>query len=157
MTDNIAPEEQPEETVEAPQEPQQTVEQETDESTTDTGSKTAREAKKYRLKLRETEAERDTLTAGLTAARRQLVQQHLAHSKSELDPAAIDDAGIDIATLFTDGTLDQETLNQQMEKARETKPYLFATNRLYVPGEGGRPKNTTAPNSFANAFKPNKD
>src|SRR5699024_1095173 len=92
--------------------------EETIETQTEQPDNPNAEAKKWRLRLREAEAERDALLEQLTGARRQIVQSAL----TDLDPAAMDDAGLDIDAMFEDGQMNPDLLNEQLDKARTEKP-----------------------------------
>lgn len=84
------------------------------------------EAKKYRLRLRETEAERDTLRDSLTQARQQILDR-------ELDPALrnlIKLANRDVASLFTDdGTLDEGVLEKTAAELNVEYPNMLSIEK----------------------------
>ena len=77
------------------------------------------EAAKYRVKLRETETERDVLVAAVTTLRRAEVER-LATDGRVL-PAAFWLAGNDVADLLTEsGAVDPEKVNAAITATRET-------------------------------------
>ena len=127
--------------------------EETIETQTEQPDNPNAEAKKWRLKLRDAETERDNLQQQLTQARREIVANALEKDR-RLDPAAMDDAGINIDELFEDGALNHDSLTQQLTTAKEQKPYLFNNGKLFVPAEGGTPTITPGGNSWQDAFAP---
>lgn len=112
----------------------------------------SREAAKYRTRLRDTEAERDTLQGQLTEARRQIVE-----SMSGLHrPEALWAAGTDLDTLIDDqGRIDPTAVREAVAAAsdslglerRPTGPYSSAFGS--VTGEPVKPKQ-----DFSTAFMP---
>lgn len=117
MTEQTTDETTDEQTVDTEQEtaPRTDTEQETTEQ--DTTTKPGKEAAKYRTRLRETEAERDTVREQMTTLRRQVAEGASGLAK----PAALWAAGADPADLFTDdGQLDPDALSAAVDQARET-------------------------------------
>lgn len=106
-----------------------------------------KEAAKYRTRLRDAEAERDTLTAQLDAARRHIVTQ--AADLGNAAPLLFE--GTDVGEFFTDdGTLDAEKVAAAAREVRET----YGLPRAPKPDPNqGRTVPVAAP-SFAEAFRP---
>lgn len=98
------------------------------------------EAKRYRLRLRETEAERDQLAHRLEALQRQAVEAHAV--AAGIRPAALWASGAQIADLLDDdGTIDADRVRDACETAT-TELGLLTKPGPYVPREGtnhGRP------------------
>lgn len=120
-----------------------------------------REAAKYRTQLRETETERDELRASLTQTRTELVRAAVADYKigsSRFNIDALEDAGLDVDAIFTDGRLDAEALSAQMTALHESKPYMFNEPKLgnIAPREGATVRNasTRSSSGWQAAFKP---
>lgn len=135
------------------------------------------EAKRYRLRLRETEAERDGLRTSLEQARQQILDR-------DLDPAfrnLVKLAGRDIAPFFTeDGTLHEEALEQAAQELHEEYPNMLDVQKgewqkLDEPAklqifrkhgtgaaaprdtdEGSSPSTPLGSNKWQDAFTPNK-
>jgi hypothetical protein len=98
------------------------------------------EAKKYRLRLRDTEAERDTLTARVSALQRsevlRLAGQHLTNAEDLLVHKGEDLTGY----LTDDGTVDPAQVQATVAELIGERAYL-ARRRLPMPnpaqGSGG--------------------
>src|SRR5690625_763768 len=102
--------------------------------------KARRDAAKYRERLRETEAQLETLESGLDMARRQVLWDHhhnllngyvIGGNKYSIIPSAINDVIGDNVTQFFDpntGALNQDAYKQHLQNMIEHKPHLFATN-----------------------------
>ena len=107
------------------------VEAEVDES--DSGN---REAAKYRRRLRETEQERDRLTAQVEALQRSEIER--AAAAEQIKPAALWSVTELADLLAEDGTVDADKLTAGIQAAREVLG-LPAPRRNHVPGEGRNP------------------
>lgn len=102
--------------------------------------KARRDAAKYRERLREPEAQLETLENGLDMARRQILWDHhhnllngyvIGGNKYSIIPSAINDVIGDNVTQFFDpntGALNQDAYKQHLQTMMEHKPHLFATN-----------------------------
>ena len=116
-------------------------------------SKAAREAKRYRLALRETEAERDALADTVADLRRQIVDDAVAQT---VNPAGFALAGHDPAEFFTEeGTLDRAKLTAAAREAASR--FGLRTPKVPDPGMGAR--DTPAPSSadaWQAAFSPRR-
>lgn len=129
-----------------------------------------REAAKYRTRLREVEAERDTLTEQLGTMRTAVLEQHLAGDititverdgrtfERSVRLAHPEDAttlgGIDPAAVWTeDGRLDVKNISAAIGKLHANRPDLFVPFARPVPGEGGNDLINFTP-AFEAAFKP---
>lgn len=94
-----------------------------------------REAAKYRTRLREAEAERDTLREAVTALQRAEVERIAADRLS--NPAGLWAAGVDMATLLTDqGTIDPAKVQQAATEAAEALGLASPARAPVVPSEG---------------------
>ncbi|WP_137875248.1 hypothetical protein [Rhodococcus sp. Q] len=97
-----------------------------------------REAAKYRRRLRETEAERDTLTQRVEALQRAEVDRIATAAK--LKPEALWASGAELPALLTDtGTVDAELVAAAIATARTTLGIAPPT-RNYVAREGSNPR-----------------
>ena len=116
------------------------------------------EAKKYRLKLREVEAERDALRTSLGAARTGMVRELLStrsfdNGKTQFNMAAFDDAGLDIGDLFNEaGDLDHEKVSNVMNELKASKPYMFSEIRNTVIRAGAEHDDLYKALGFEQAF-----
>lgn len=154
MSDNTQDTQNTEEPQDAPEQDTQTTD--TQEATPDAEqpdkAAESREAAKYRTRLRDTEAERDTLQEQLTAARKQIVE-----SMSGLHrPDALWAAGVDLDTLIDDeGRINPMAVREAVTVAsdtlglarRPTGPHSSAFGS--VTGEPVTPKR-----DFSTAFMP---
>lgn len=119
-----------------------------------------REAAKYRRQLRDTEAQRDELSASLTQARTELLRAAVAEYKignSRFNTAALEDAGLDVNAIFTEGRINTEALDTQMTALHETKPYMFTEPKHgnIAPREGGTVRNAGKTSTgWQTAFSP---
>ncbi|RNL51582.1 hypothetical protein [Arthrobacter oryzae] len=85
----------------------------------DGGNKAGREAAKYRRQLRDTEAERDTLTGTVETLRKQLINQNMPRSSS-INSDALWKAGHAPAEMFKDdGSIDTEKLAEAAKATHE--------------------------------------
>lgn len=127
MTDEPTPSEEDlqsivEEAEYLPEPPQEATEEpKQDDADQDAGdedkgsSKAAREAKKYRLQLRETQSKLDEVNGQLEALRRDVVED-LASAAGISKPASIWTAGFDIATVQDDaGNIDQAAATEALK------------------------------------------
>lgn len=111
-----------------------------------------RDAARYRRELREATAESDELRAQLDADRRAIIDWR-ASSTTNVAPALLDAAGIDVAALLDDngridiGKVDQfvATVEKKFHVAQEFKP-----NR----GQGASASATPPSKTLADAFRP---
>lgn len=127
-------------------EPEATDDQSTDKAKADESTETREsgnhEAAKYRVQLRETQAERDALTAQLDTARRQMIDQ--ANTDKFIDPADYWRHGGEV-TLTDDGTLDVEAMSEaaaaiiaersHLAKPRPPRPDLSQGGRGETSGQ----------------------
>lgn len=125
-----------------------------------------REAAKYRRQLREAEAERDAAVALIEPARRELLAAALLKIEhvegppesrailGNLRPEAIDDAGIDVASVFDGMTLNTDKVRAELKRVYDAKPYLFAAPRMIIPNIAKTPDNNKYDNGFTAAFAP---
>lgn len=111
-----------------------------------------REAAKYRRRLRETEAERDTLTASVDSLRRQLVDNLAAPAL--VDPGDLWRLGVDLADLLADdGAVDVDKVNGAIEAVLAERPHLAAPRAPRADlGQGARGKPIGA-DPWTSAFK----
>ena len=94
----------------------------------------SRDAAKYRRRLRETEAERDTLAAQVEALQRTAIEAQAA--TEAIKPAALWASGVQLADLITEtGAIDAEKVTVACNTARDTLG-LGPRYRIRVPGEG---------------------
>lgn len=116
-------------------------------------SKAAREAKRYRLALRETEAERDALADTVASLRQQIVDDAVGQT---VNPAGFALAGHDPAEFFTeDGALDRSKLNAAAREAASR--FGLRTPKVPDPGLGGRPEPApTSADAWTAAFSPRR-
>ena len=119
-TDETPDEQQAPDAPTEPQEPVQepansTPEEEPDEADDNT-SKAGKEAAKYRVRLRETEAERDTLTAKVEQLQRGMIESLAANEGRLSSPEIIWASGTEIADLLDDdGNIDTGKVNDAVE------------------------------------------
>lgn len=134
-------------------------------------SKPAREAARYRRRLREVEAERDRLREMLAVAQRTAVEQ-VAAGPIEVEPHswvrltrpgdAFTLAGLDPAKVHAeDGTLDRAAVGDALRALHAERPDLFARAHSpngavgpYIPAEGSSPGDGAIHPGFASAFGP---
>lgn len=102
--------------------------------------KARKDAAKYRERLRETEAQLETLENGLDNARRQVLWDHhhnllngyvIGGNKYSIIPSAINDVfGDDVSQFFDTetGGLNTDAYRQHLQTMLEHRPHLFATN-----------------------------
>lgn len=96
------------------------------------------EAAKYRRRLRETEAERDTLAGRLEAMQRGEVERIAAATVKS--PAALWAAGIEVADMLTeDGTVDPAKVRAAASQAADRLGLATPRPPNYVPREGANP------------------
>lgn len=163
-------------TTETPAETPQDATQETQEPTTPTDAPTEpeepqgdprnREAAKYRKQLREVEAERDAAVALVEPARRDLLAAALLKiehvegppearaRRGNLRPEAIEDAGIDVASMFDGMALNTDKVRDELKRVYDTKPYLFVAPRMIIPNIAKTPDNNSYGSGFESAFSP---
>ena len=102
--------------------------------------KARKDAAKYRERLRETEAQLETLESGLDMARRQVLWDHhhnllngyvIGGNKYSIIPSAVNEVlGDNVAQFFdpNTGALNQDAYKEHLQTMMETKPHYFATN-----------------------------
>jgi hypothetical protein len=123
----------------------------------DTSSRAGRDAAKYRQKMREAEAERDTVTAERDQLASQLADDRRAiidwrAEQAKTDPALLDANGLDIAAMLDDsGRLDVAKVDAFITQTRARFNIGgFAPNR--AQGHGGTPPPPPKP-ALSSAFK----
>lgn len=96
------------------------------------------EAKKYRLRLREVETERDGIASQLDSMRRQVIDRAVTDLPSSLsDPADLWRDGLDIADLLTeDGSVDLESVSTAVATVIEQHPGWSTPGPSGLPGGG---------------------
>lgn len=109
----------------------------------DHAPKSVREARKYRQRAQQAEAERDTIQQQLTSLRTQLVCEN-AEKTYKINTELFQASGIDPNTLFTDdGALDYDKLKTECEGIRERFGLGPAPRRTVrdnpLQGNPGRP------------------
>lgn len=113
------------------------------------------EAAKWRKKLRDAEAERDSLQTQLDAQRRAIIDWRSTNSaRGAVDPQLLDAAGINITELCDDnGHLDMTAVDQFIENTA-TK---FRVHRMVKPNpQQGNPSAAPAQQGLASAFDPKR-
>jgi hypothetical protein len=113
------------------------------------------EAAKYRSRLRETEAERDTLTGRLEKAHRTMVET-IAGKRLE-KPEALWAAGVQLEDLLDDeGHVDAEKVEAAAVKAEEELGLIRRRGAPIIPGQGGTPSRGAGfgRRGFDSAFSP---
>lgn len=128
------------------------------DDTPDTGNNPNREAAKYRRQLRDVEAERDTLSEQLAAARQEMLNTAALNWRAgagSIHPEALDQAGLTPEGFFDDaGKLDEAALDERMTELKQQYRHMFQPHGLYVPNEGRSPSNQELGNAWEEAFKP---
>lgn len=116
-------------------------------------SRAARDAAKYRTRLRETEAERDALAEQVTALRRAAVEDRLA--AQHVPAAGFWASGVQLEQLLDDdGQLDDEKIKTAADNAVETLGLeRVGVHMRPVPSEG-RTTSPSATPSWEAAFGP---
>lgn len=102
-----------------------------------------RDAIKYRRRLRDTEAERDTLATQVEALQRAAIDAQA--DRENIKPAALWASGVELADLLTEtGTVDTDKVEVAITAARDSLG-IPAPLRNHAPHEGGNPHpgNTT--------------
>jgi hypothetical protein len=128
-----------------------------DEPDIDTGTRAGRDAAKYRQRLRDTEAERDTITAErdqlaaqLAADRRAMIDWRASGAK--LDPALLDANGLDPAAMLdADGRIDLAKVDDFVKATAARFGVGGFTPNRGQGMSGGAPAAKTP--SLADAFK----
>ncbi|HPY26005.1 MAG TPA: hypothetical protein PLK19_16980 [Mycobacterium sp.] len=139
------------ETTEATEPAEATAEAEQPDDTTEQESPNS-EAAKYRKRLREAEAERDTLAQRLEAVQRQQVEALLGGVKPEALWAVTELA----ALLTEDGSIDADKVTAAIDAAREKFGITKPSKGNHVPGIGNRPTIAPAVDKWKEAFTPNR-
>ncbi|MFN3003460.1 hypothetical protein ACK12G_09405 [Mycolicibacterium wolinskyi] len=115
----------------------------------DNGNK---EAAKWRRKLRDTEAERDTLRDQITAQHRAIIDWRASTAQSgAVDPQLLDAAGIDITALLDDnGHLDMTAVDQFIDQTA----VKFRVQRTVKPNpQQGNPSAARPTGGLAGMFQ----
>lgn len=114
------------------------------------------EAAKYRVRLREAEAERDQLAARLADAQRQNANHQVAQRFA--DPGDFWSTTELADVLGEDGGIDGEKLSEAMDAALESKPHWRkpapVTESISTVRGNGRVEAGKPEPSFADAFRP---
>ena len=109
-----------------------------------------REAAKYRRRLRDTEAERDTLAGRVETLQRAEAERLAADVLA--DPADLWLTGTDLETVLTDGMIDADKVTARAAEITGTRPGLA------VPpidlGQGARGGAGTSPVTWTQALQP---
>jgi hypothetical protein len=115
-------------------------------------TKSGSEAAKYRRRLRDTEAERDTLTGKLTEAREALLEAKLG--KGRVKAEALKAAGHDVDSLIANnGSIDDAKLQFAI---KDTMVRFGIAPTLIIPGEGRSPESRGNTPSWSDALNPAK-
>lgn len=140
----------PETTQETPQGPADPPETTGGDDGAQDGEPTAREAARYRRRLREAEAERDALTSRLETMQKAEAERIAAGTVT--NPAALWAAGTTLADVLTDdGTVDPEKVRAATVTAAE-RLGLARPARNHVPGEGGNPRPSARDDDMASVI-----
>lgn len=120
MTDNATTQTEPIEPEAQP--PESSTEEPTSTEELAPDAKARREAAKYRRRLRDTEAERDTLAEQLAAMRRSEVERHAAEQLA--DPGDLWRSGVEVEQLIADdGGLDSEKIEAAVAELVSERPH----------------------------------
>lgn len=115
-------------------------------------SRAARDAAKYRTRLRETEAERDALAEQVTALRRAAVEDRLA--AQHVPAAGFWASGVQLEQLLgDDGRIDDEAIKAAADRAVSELGLERGGHMRPVPSEG-RTTSPSATPSWKAAFGP---
>ncbi|YAL82849.1 hypothetical protein ACMYYO_13140 [Dermacoccaceae bacterium W4C1] len=116
------------------------VEQDSPEAD-DEGQKLGREAARYRVRLREAEAERDALAERLEAAHRREAESIAGGPQGRLGkPAALWVGGVSVADLLSDdGVVDPQKVAAEVERVASELGLPRTPQPMYVPNEGNNP------------------
>lgn len=114
------------------------------------GSKASREARNYRLRLRDTEAALETAQKGQETAQRALVE-HLAQTVGRIKGEALWAAGTDLDALLTDGAVDADKV---AEAADAAAAQLGLTRRPKPDPMQGRSTSGPVGSDWVGAFAP---
>ncbi|MBF6233955.1 hypothetical protein [Nocardia farcinica] len=129
-----------------------TEQEPTDDEPKDGDEPPAREAAKYRRRLRETETERDALAARVEALQRAEVER--IASAGQVKPAALWASGAELAGLVReDGTVDPDKVDQALTAARESLGIPEPRGRLVVPREGHNSRPSSSRSSMASVIR----
>ncbi|QPZ39531.1 hypothetical protein [Paramicrobacterium chengjingii] len=110
------------------------------------------DASRYRHRLRDTEAERDTLAGQLKTARGNIVEHMLSNSPATLD--ALTAAGYEIDSLLDDdGNIDQGKLDEAAQATCKRFNINFSRPSSHAMSRANRVRLEPEPD-FANAFTP---
>lgn len=113
--------------------------------TTSETDPTAREAVKYRRRLREAESERDALAARLQAAQRREIERLAAESLAQ--PGDLFDVGgKDVPTFVTaDGEIDAAAVTEAVAALLAARPGLHKDARVQWPDSGAGRRGHSSP------------
>ncbi len=112
------------------------------------------EAAKWRRQLRETEAERDTLTSQVEALQRQQIEAQVA--AAGVKPAALWKTSELSTLLAEDGTVNAQLVAAAIDTARNELGIQPIGKGNHVPGVGGQPSALPKSDEFVDAFKPKR-
>ncbi|XAS63108.1 hypothetical protein ACOM2C_06650 [Pseudarthrobacter sp. So.54] len=116
----------------------------TDDGEGEGGNKAGREAAKYRRQLRDTEAERDTLTGTVDSLRKQLINQNMPRSSS-VNSDALWKAGFTPAEMFAeDGSINTEKLTEAAKATHELFGLSYGAKSV-VRRSGDRSEDLSSP------------
>jgi hypothetical protein len=112
------------------------------------------EAAKYRRRLRDTQAELESVAAQLDAVQRQQVELLIA--ESGVKPTAVWSVTGVAELLGDDGAIDTEKVTAAVETAREKFGIPKRQKGNYVPGVGNQPSSPPKTDTWTTAFSPPK-
>ncbi len=125
-----------------------------DDGDGETGKTANTEAAKYRRRLRDAQAELESVTAQLDAVQRQQVELLIA--AKGVKPTAVWSVTDVAALLGDDGAIDTEKVTAAVETAREKFGISKRQKGNYVPGVGNQPSSPPKTDTWTNAFSPPK-
>jgi hypothetical protein len=112
------------------------------------------EAAKYRRRLRDAEAERDTLAARLANMQRAQIDSHI--TALGLKPAAVWASGTELADLVDDdGVPDEQAVAAAVENARDHLGLRISKGNV-IPGIGNQPTQPPKTDAWQEAFGPRR-
>lgn len=114
------------------------------------------EAAKYRTRLRDTEAERDTLAGQVEGLRRSIVDTELT-SRHRVKAEGFWASGVDLADLLdAEGNVDADKVSDAVATAKATLGLSVTPGPGHVPGEGRLVSPGKSGRDWADAFSVNK-
>lgn len=117
------------------------------------GDNPSREAAKYRSRLRETEAERDTLAERVEALQRNEIERTI-RTTHKIEPAAVWANGAQLADMLDEDGAPQAAKIQSAVADAISKLGLQPKLGNYVPNEGNIPAPARNTDSWTGAFHP---